>query len=64
MDTMTAAAAIARSISHNEIVTLPATAERTSDLMIECEDSVETTDVVEYWGTDDTGAEWRVHLTR
>lgn len=59
---MTAATAIARSVSHTEIVTVPWTAELEIDLLAACDDSADTTDVQEYWGTDEDGAEWRVHL--
>lgn len=57
--------AIARSISHNEIVTLEWTADRAAALKAACEDYVDTGDIrgVEYWGRDE-GDEWRVHLLR
>jgi len=59
----TAANAIDRSISHNEIVTLPYDADIASDLLVECEDSTESHDVTEYWGTTEHGDTWRVHMS-
>lgn len=61
-DITTAADAIARSIRHCEIVTIPYDAEIAIDLLVEREDSADSTDVMQYWGTDDAGDEWRVHL--
>lgn len=55
--------AIARSISHNEIVTIDATKEDVATLIAECDDHVDAGDVHEYWGTDDDGNTWRVHVT-
>lgn len=57
-----AASAIARSVSQNEIVTIdydPAAAE---DLSAASDGSADGNDVTEYWGTDDDGSEWRVHM--
>ena len=59
---LTPAAAIARSISHREIVTIPYDADHATDLLVECEDHVDAGSVTEYWGTTDDGAEWRVHM--
>lgn len=69
---MTAEQAIARSISHTEIVTLgsastPAdNAEAVmADLFAACEDCVDTDPrsvKAEYWGTTEDGDEWRVHI--
>lgn len=60
----TVAAAIARSISHTEIVWLDWSAAAQDALRGECEDSVDASDTVqEFWGADGDGAEWRVHLT-
>ena len=69
---MTADQAIARSISHNEIVTLgspSAPAEDAeslmTDLFAECEDCVNDDPrsvMAEYWGADDSGNEWRVQI--
>lgn len=59
-----AASLISRSISHTEIATAEWSADLAADLAAECDDSTEASDtVVEYWGTDEDGAEWRVHLT-
>lgn len=64
-------AAIARSISHNEIVTIDhvriaqadCSVDRVHDVLTQAaDDHVENGDVVEYWGTDDNGHEWRVHV--
>lgn len=54
--------AIARSVSHNEIVTLDHDADVMSDLALECDDHVTGNTVEEYWGTTDDGNEWRVHV--
>ena len=57
-----ALALIKRSISHNEIAHGKWDAETAAELASLAEDSVENGAVIEYWGTDDDGAEWRVHL--
>lgn len=54
--------AIARSISHNEIVTIDYSSEAADMLRSECEDNVDANGLTEYWGTDDDGSEWRVHM--
>lgn len=54
--------AIARSISHNEIVHVTCTAHQLDALLADADDYVENGDVTEAWGTDD-GSEWRVHAT-
>lgn len=54
--------AIARSSSHNEIVTIDFDAESAKELQLACDDSVDANDVTEYWGTTDAGDEWRVHV--
>ena len=55
---MTAQEAIARSTSHNEIVTLDEYSEKNYEiLLVECEDSTEANGVMEFWGAD-----WRVHM--
>lgn len=66
---MTAKEAIERSISHNEIVTITpnpadvlAAAKLTTDLIAASDDWTRGNDRVEFWGTDDSGAEWRVHV--
>lgn len=60
--------AIARSKSHNEIVTIEHDAAAIEALTIEaltieCDDHVETAHVHEFWGTDEAGNEWRVHVS-
>ena len=61
---MTTDQAIARSVSHTEIVHLPYSLADESALTAECEDSVDCPDRVEFWGTTEDGSEWRVHLDR
>ena len=53
---------IKRSISHDEIAHGKYDAETAAELAALSDDSVENGAVIEYWGTDDDGAEWRVHL--
>ena len=55
--------AIARSISHNEIVRLPWSQASYDALRAACENYVDTHDHrgVQFWGTDE-GDQWRVHL--
>lgn len=68
MSTRTVAAnAIARSASHNEIVTIDLSrgydSAVLSDLLVACDDWVDADeDTTEYWGTTDRGEEWRVHV--
>jgi hypothetical protein len=57
----TAAEAIERSISHDEIAYCEHTTENLESLMVECDDSVENGEVIEFWGEDD-GQDWRVHV--
>lgn len=55
---------IARSISHTEIAHADYSADLADELSVECDDSSEASEtVIEYWGTDDDGNEWRVHLS-
>lgn len=61
----TATRAIARSQSHDEIVTLEADREVDAELSSLCDDSVDLTATMrrsahEYWGQDADGP-WRVH---
>ena len=57
----TAAEAIEASIRDNEITY--ATSDCMDDLRIECEDCVESKyGENEYWGTTESGSEWRVHV--
>lgn len=58
----TAQDAIARSVSHTEIVTLPYDEAVAGQLAVLADDSVEADGTHEYWGTDEDGHEWRVHL--
>ena len=50
------------------IVTADWTPGRAADLLADCDDTVDTGAVVEYWGTDDceddSAMTWRVHLLR
>jgi hypothetical protein len=59
---MTAADAIRQSAQQTETVTLDYDAAIAADLLVECEDSTDGNTATEYWGTTDTGAEWRVHM--
>lgn len=58
--------AIARSVSHNEIVYLDFSRTIERDLLAECDDHTicyrDHCDVHEFWGTDDDGNSWRAHL--
>lgn len=58
---MTAEQAIARSSSHDEIVTLDYDAAAVETLLVECDDLVDGNTCLEFYGTDD-GSEWRVHV--
>lgn len=58
----TATAAIERSISHNEIVTIRNNGDMMTELIISCDDYVDTNQgLVEFWGKTDDG-NWRVHV--
>lgn len=59
-----AASAIERSISHNEIVHIEANpaSEEFLALSAASDDSVDTGGMIEFWGTDDDGNKWRVHV--
>lgn len=59
---MTIEQAIARSTSHNEIVHLPWSGAAQNRLVVVCEDWVDAGNVREFWGTDDEGDSWRIHL--
>jgi hypothetical protein len=59
---MTVTQAIARSITHNEIVTLDYDGLAHAALEALCEGSVNGARVVEFWGVTSAGDEWRVHL--
>lgn len=65
----TVSAAIARSITHNEIVTLSVDAEDMQDVLdalsVESDDSVASGSeygTTEFWGAAESGSEWRVHV--
>lgn len=54
---------IAQSIRYNEITHAPYAPELCDEMLVECEDHVDSNSgVVEFWGTDDDGDTWRVHL--
>ncbi len=53
---------IARSIYHDEIVSVKWTQELEDELIIRNDDSVEDGGVYQFWGEDDNGDDWRVHL--
>lgn len=54
--------AIARSISQTEIVHIECSAAALAEIKAVADDYVAANDgIVEAWGTDDDGNEWRVH---
>lgn len=53
---------INRSISHSETVHGLNVNTVHADLMAECEDWTSANGEVEFWGTDENGNDWRVHL--
>jgi hypothetical protein len=58
--------ALARSQSHTEIVHCTATREEIDGLCAEAEGSADLVSqygYVDVWGTDDDGAEYRLHIT-
>lgn len=59
---MNAEQAIKRSISHGEIVHLAHSEEAILALTAECDDNVDGNDEREFWGTTESGHEWRVHV--
>lgn len=54
--------AISASIAHDQITFLADSQENRGFLRAECDDYVDTDDVIEYWGETDDGEEWRVHI--
>jgi len=56
------AAVMQRSISYNEIVTVPFDRNLERELYANCDGSVVNGDLVEFWGGDEDGNDWRVHL--
>ena len=60
---ITAKDAIHQSVLRNEIVHMPYDSDTAYELSILSEDSAETAEGTEYWGTEDSdGSPWRVHL--
>ena len=67
MEQMTAKQAITRSICHDEIVHVSMTVELVDELTDMAEDWTETMDengepLTEFWGEDEDGNTWRVHV--
>lgn len=63
MNTITTAAdAIAESIRHTSIVVIDDAPGLRDDLMTMCDDNIESDGKHEFWGTDDEGDDWRVHV--
>jgi hypothetical protein len=58
----TATEAIERSISHNEITRCERTECNFEDLMFVSDNSNDGNDETEFWGEDDNGNTWRVHI--
>ena len=56
--------AIEDSIREDRIVHLAAAPEIIAALTATCEDYAEVDAVTEYWGADDNGNDWRVHVRR
>lgn len=55
--------AIADSIRHNKIAHFSEHISQIAEILQrDCDDSVVNGDVTEYWGTIESGAEWRVHM--
>lgn len=57
----TAAEAIEASAQHGDITRCANTPANLEALLVECDDNVEG-DELEYWGVDDDGDSWRVHV--
>lgn len=61
--TITAAAeAIAESVRHTIIVTVDDAPGLREDLLFRCDDDIENGSEHEFWGQDDEGNDWRVHV--
>ena len=60
--------AIEQSVRETRIVTLNPDARSYPDVALEldaqCDDYVEARGVLEFWGLDDAGQEWRVHVVK
>lgn len=54
--------AVLESMMLSKIVTIKDWGGLQDALLAQCDDSVETDGLIEYWGSDDAGATWRVHL--
>ena len=54
--------AIWDSVAHTEIVTLDDEPGLADQLSAYCDNSVKNDGVAEYWGTDDDGNAWRIHI--
>jgi len=56
--------AIADSIRHNKIAHFAEYNMQIAEILQrDCDDSTEANGVIEFWGTIESGAEWRVHMT-
>lgn len=60
--TMTAEQAITESITRDRIVIMEYSRDGAEYLSTECTNSVENGPVTEYWGVDEDGNNWRVHM--
>jgi hypothetical protein len=54
--------AIAQSIATNAIVHIEAGPDVIDELRAYCDDEADCGHVLECWGTDDNGNEWRIHV--
>lgn len=59
---MTARQAIACSIAQNTIVHIDHSYEERQVLLARCDDYVDADEVSEFWGTTESGEDWRVHV--
>ena len=55
---------IRRSVLNSQIITVGYTSDLRIGLDCASEDSADNGDILEFWGTDSDGSEWRVHLRR
>lgn len=62
--TKTIAAAISQSVAQTEIVTLDFDVEGLEKLKADAEDWVEGNRCFEFWGIDQGGEQWRVHMRK
>lgn len=56
--------AIRESIQADRIVTIDGDAATHDALTLRADDSADAGDVTEYWGTNDDGQAWRIHVAR